>query len=276
MMTLQQHRERFIRQLAGVYPPAEADWLFFLFLERQTGISRTTYFARPDKKVEIPEVEAIIRRLAAGEPWQYVAGETEFYGLRLLVDNRVLIPRPETERLAHMICSEASSPKRILDVGTGSGCLALALKKCFPQAEVTGMDFQSGVLELARQNARNNDLEIRWVEGDILAGRFPSGPWDVVVSNPPYVLPDEKPDMHRRVKEYEPAEALFVPAADPVVYYRKIMDFFTKQSGEGARLYFEINPRCTASLEQTARERQLDYEFLTYAGQKRFMRLRKI
>ncbi len=274
-MNLKQQRDDFVRRLQDVYPPAEADWLFFVFLERQAGISRTDFFARPDKTMAIPGLEEIIRRLASGEPWQYVAGEAEFYGLHLQVDKRVLIPRPETEALARIVCGEVNNPARILDVGTGSGCLALALKKCFPGAEVTGMDFKPEVLELARRNAHINGLDVQWVEGDILKDRFPAGPWDVVVSNPPYVLPAEKADIHRRIKDFEPAEALFVPADDSLVYYRKIMDFFVAQAGKYTRLYFEINPKCTNDLEQTARERHLDYAFLSYAGQKRFMRLQK-
>ena len=274
-MTLRQLRTYFVQSLEGLYPKHEADWLFFLFLERQTGITRTGFFARTEISVDFSGLDNILRRLSAGEPWQYVAGEVQWFDLNIKVDTRVLIPRPETEHLAHIICSEVRNPRRILDIGTGSGCLALALKKCFPRATVTGMDVKDEILQLARQNAKRNGLEVNWTTGDTLKQHFPPGPWDVVVSNPPYVTGDERPSIHRRVKDFEPGLALFVPDGDPVVHYRHIMAFFKEHGSPGARLYFEINPRFTGLLEQIARQHAFHFDFPAYGDDTRFMRIRK-
>lgn len=241
--TLARWRERFRSELASLYEPREADALFFIFMQALEGLDKPAYFMDPSRKIVSDKWGRVLQRLARGEPWQYITGRTEFDGLTLEVNPSVLIPRPETEELLQWIVEEtAVPPARILDVGTGSGALALALRKRFPQAEVWAMDISAEALETARQNARRHGLDVKFWQGDMRQEDFPPGPWDLIVSNPPYVLPSERGHMHSNVKDFEPGMALFVPQDDPVVFYRHIVRYFISAVRPGSRLYFEINP----------------------------------
>ena len=262
-MNLQEWRKHFREQLAELYPPSEADWLFFLFLEKEESISKEKFFMYPETGTQSSRWPEILRRLCTHEPWQYVAGETEWAGLNLLTKPGILIPRPETEELAYLIHRHLKNrpPRRILDVATGTGALALALKKFFPAAQVFATDYRDDILDTARRNARHNALEIQILKYDLLREGIPAGPWDLVVSNPPYVLPSERRKMEANVLDYEPHDALFVPENDPLVFYKKIMDEFILHASRDAVLYFEINPLTRHLLESEARTRKLKTAF---------------
>lgn len=181
-----------------------------------------------------------LERLNSGEPYQYVLGYTEFCGLKLSVDENVLIPRQETSELIEWIASNETSVGKILDVGTGSGCIALSLKKYFPNAEVWAVDKSTGALSVASKNADEMALSVNFRELDMLTGlgELPDD-FDIIVSNPPYIMPSEKVDMPEDVLTYEPHIALFAPENDPLIYYRAVAKFAQKC---GAAVYFEINP----------------------------------
>lgn len=181
-----------------------------------------------------------LERLSKGEPFQYVLGYTEFCGLKLNVDENVLIPRQETSELIEWIVRSEVKVGKILDVGTGSGCIALALKKHFPEAEVWAVDKSIGALKVASKNADETALFVNFKEADMLTqlGELPHD-FDVVVSNPPYIIPSEKVDMPEDVLNFEPHMALFAPQEDPLLYYRAVAEFAYKCS---AAVYFEINP----------------------------------
>lgn len=179
---------------------------------------------------------AAVEQVAEGRPVQYVLGKTEFCGMELAVDERVLIPRPETEELVQWIVNEHVGAIRILDIGTGSGAIAIALKKALPLAEVTAMDISQSALELALDNALKNRISIRFIESDILTLPLP-GTFDIIVSNPPYIPADERERMASHVVDYEPSMALFVPNDDPLLFYRAIVERATRETW----LYFEVH-----------------------------------
>ena len=181
-----------------------------------------------------------LERLKAGEPYQYILGYTEFCGLKLNVDENVLIPRQETSELIEWIARSEKKVGKILDVGTGSGCIALALKKQYPEAEVWAVDKSAGALQVASKNADETALFVNFKQADMLTGlcELPTD-FDLVVSNPPYIMPSEKVDMPEDVLAFEPHMALFAPEEDPLVYYRAVAEFAFKCS---AAVYFEINP----------------------------------
>ncbi len=193
------------------------------------------------------QLQADLKRLAAGEPLQYVIGHVEFHGLRIAVDPRVLIPRPETEELVdRIIRSCKNAPERIVDVGTGSGCIALALKQAFPAAQVFGLDISAGALELAAENARTNHLDVQWSRTDALGEALPqwmrsmlSGPGNLVVSNPPYVPLDDSSTMQPHVLDHEPHLALFVEYADPQQFFRAIAQAAFPALHPGDSVWFE-------------------------------------
>lgn len=188
------------------------------------------------------ELEDILQRLSRFEPLQYIEGRTLFLGRELLVAPGVLIPRPETEELVELMLKEIPADARILDVGTGSGCIAISLAKELPDALVTAWDVSPEALSVARANARKLQANVRFVECDVLACQVDEvGQYDVIVSNPPYVTEAEKADMEPNVLQWEPSLALFVPDDDPLRFYRRIAVLGRDMLADGGRLYFEIN-----------------------------------
>lgn len=188
------------------------------------------------------ELEDILQRLSRFEPLQYIEGRTLFLGRELLVAPGVLIPRPETEELVELMLKEIPADARILDVGTGSGCIAISLAKELPDALVTAWDVSPEALSVARANARKLQSNVRFVECDVLACQVDEvGLYDVIVSNPPYVTEAEKADMEPNVLQWEPSLALFVPDDDPLRFYRRIAVLGRDMLVDGGRLYFEIN-----------------------------------
>lgn len=189
------------------------------------------------------ELNKIFGRLMEGEPVQYVLGRAEFSGRWFNVRPGVLIPRPETEELCAWITadSKASGSPKVLDIGTGSGCIAITLQLDMPESKVTAWDISADALDVARENAQQLGANVNFVKLDALNAK-PEGEWDVIVSNPPYICEKEKKDMAVNVLEHEPHTALFVPDTDPLLFYRAITRLAVQTLNKGGRLYFEINP----------------------------------
>lgn len=189
------------------------------------------------------ELRKIFNRLTMGEPVQYVLGRAEFNGRWFNVRPGVLIPRPETEELCAWITadSKASASPKVLDIGTGSGCIAITLQLDMPESKVTAWDISTDALDVARENAQQLGANVNFVKLDALNAK-PEGEWDVIVSNPPYICEKEKKDMAVNVLEHEPHKALFVPDAAPLLFYRAITRLAVQTLNKGGRLYFEINP----------------------------------
>ena len=230
------------KELSEVYPAEEARAIGYILLERVLGLHRETVALEPDAEVLLPlTFTDALEQLRRYRPLQYVLGETEFGGMRLRVDESVLIPRPETEELVRWIGSEwrEKSPA-VLDIGTGSGAIAVALAKQLPGAVVTAVDVSPEALDVAAGNARTNGARIAFLQMDILQ-ETPPGKFDIIVSNPPYVRDSERVHMRRNVLDYEPATALFVPDDDPLLFYRRIVELGTLLLKGGGSLYFEIN-----------------------------------
>ena len=233
-------------ELTGLYPETEIRNFSYLIIEKLTGFSRTEVYVNKNtlfSDEQQHEIESFIEKLKKYVPIQYILGETEFFGLPFYVNESVLIPRPETEELVDWIRKEndKSAEFRLLDIGTGSGCIAIALKHEFTNSEVDAFDISVDALETARRNASLNNLTINLSTVDILnAPDFPTK-WDIIVSNPPYITENEKDGMLPNVLDYEPHLALFVPDNDPLLFYRNIAEFAQKHLTDNGKLYFEIN-----------------------------------
>lgn len=222
----------------------EARAVAFLVLEEAFGVSRLDVYAdkvRHFSEDERRRLRDISRRLAAGEPVQYVLGWADFCGLRLAVTPATLIPRPETEELVAWAVAESPAARRVLDAGTGSGCIALALARAFPAAEVTAWDVSPEALAVAAANAAACGVALRCERRDLLDAPQPDAPFDLIVSNPPYVCSAERAGMEARVLDYEPATALFVPDDDPLRFYRALAALGQRALVPGGRMYVEIN-----------------------------------
>jgi release factor glutamine methyltransferase len=185
-----------------------------------------------------------LKRLVKGEPIQYVIGYAYFYGLKLTVDSSVLIPRTETEELVDWIVKETEPTARIIDIGTGSGCIPIALKANLYANEVVGVDISFEALEMAKKNAVSNGVEVTFIQVDVFDSDFQSyfdNKWDVIVSNPPYIPLSEKKEMHTNVVSYEPHLALFVKENDALIFYNRIADLAIDMLAPNGKLYFEIS-----------------------------------
>lgn len=271
--------------LKDLYPPGEAQALVRLIMERVCGISTYQLLLGKGKDLsdtEKSKIKEIVEGLRLYKPIQYLIGTAEFYGMELKVTPDVLIPRPETAELVERVVKDyhGQSP-RILDIGTGSGCIAISLAKHLPGARVTGMDISPEALSIAAENAHGNDVSVHFIEFDILSESKISSSrmarefhkhetkcslgrnkvfismkqkFDCIVSNPPYIMNKEKAAMEANVLEHEPHLALFVPDDDPLLFYRAIARFGQSTLTKGGRLYFEINALCgnetVALLEQ--------------------------
>lgn len=237
----------------GLYPEREARRIALTAAAALSGESEAKFLADPNQRVNIDGVERCAAQLAAGCPVQYVTGKTEFCDMTFHVDGSVLIPRPETEELvlwAEQCAADHRNP-RILDVCTGSGCIAIVLAAHLPQAKLTALDISHAALETARRNASMNGVRIRFIEDDALNG-MPSlagETFDIIVSNPPYIPHSEIESMHVNVTRYEPHEALFVDDADPLVFYRAIARTARTMLSDDGSLFFEVHE---ALAERTA------------------------
>lgn len=236
-------------QLIDLYPQDEAQALAWWIVEESTGLSRNEILTGCKGTKNIPNLQTIIDRLHHFEPIQYIFGRSEWYGLDLKVTPDTLIPRPETAELVDRINHEEAHtnnlPLRVLDIGTGSGCIAIALKKAHPEWEVMGIDISEGAIEVAKENAKRNEVKVEFRVADIFRtlkerelcdSIDKNPPYDIVVSNPPYICEREKEEMRPNVLDYEPHTALFVPDEDPLKFYRRIASLHL-----GSLLFFEIN-----------------------------------
>ncbi len=242
-----------ISRLAPVYGNGEARWMMRIIMEHVKGYSPVDIELNGDRDLGMATVNivnGIVDRLLAGEPLQYIIGRARFYGMELTVNKDVLIPRPETEGLIDLIVDRERehTDLRVADLGTGSGCIAIALARNLPFARVTAVDISPGALEVARLNAANLKTKIDFIEADILSMTLKPQSLDVIVSNPPYVTMSEKLSMASNVVDYEPATALFVPDSDPLLFYHAIERVATSALVAGGRLYFEVNPDYAARL----------------------------
>lgn len=243
-MTLSVIRAKFREMLSPVYGQDETDSFFWLLLEERDGWRRVDFALAPDRNVpeaDLPFWESAMEALQRHVPIQYVIGHTDFCGGRFEVDGSVLIPRPETEELVGWIVSEASPGSRILDIGTGSGAIAVSLAKGIRGADVEAVDVSPEALETARRNAASNGVPVRFRQSDILSVDRLAGNYDIIVSNPPYVRAREKMEMRPNVLAHEPHLALFVEDDDPLLFYRKIAGLAAGSLRPGGALYFEIN-----------------------------------
>ena len=242
----------FQQKLAGDYPAKEVRQFIYILFDDYLGWPNTRVQLSLDE--ELPEqvlnlFQIALGELGEGKPIQYILKKTWFNGSRLMVDANVLVPRPETEELCSIIKAEYPQLQdqqfAVLDIGTGSGCIAIDLKKHFPDSTVTAVDNSFGALEIAGRNARSNDCAITFIAADILKNEdwADPGKYNMIVSNPPYVLESEKIQMHRNVTDFEPSRALFVDDLDPLLYYRAIAGFAAGHLISPALLYVEINER---------------------------------
>jgi release factor glutamine methyltransferase len=233
--------------LQELYAAEEISSLFYLLMENYCGMSRTQVHAEVRETINESELLLVydaIKELKEGKPLQYITGKAWFCGLEICVNEHVLIPRPETEELVQLIIKEHKVTKglRILDIGSGSGCIGIALKKELKDVEVTAMDISEEALKVARRNAGLHEAEISFIRKDILdaASLSELRGFDIIVSNPPYVLESEKAVMHKNVLEHEPHGALFVEDSDALKFYKAIFGL-AKKNGKPCRVYVEIN-----------------------------------
>ncbi len=252
----------FIRQsLSAWYPTEELTSLSRMVLSHVTGLFSYQLLSDKDKELSLTEkarLAEILERLKNYEPVQYILGSCEFYGLPFRVTPATLIPRPETEELVEWILQEqAEDSPRILDIGTGSGCIAVALASQLKTAAVYALDISEEALQVAMENATVNGVEILFLQGSILDGeecKCLPGRYDIIVSNPPYVTEQEKGEMEANVLRYEPHTALFVKDEDPLLFYRAIARVGRTRLVPGGRLYLEINRRFGQEVTEMLRE----------------------
>ncbi len=233
--------------LKNDYESTEIDGLLRIIMEHLTGLNAAELHINLDQVLaeqQVDELETILPGLQKMQPIQYILGETEFYGLTLQVNEQVLIPRQETEELVDWIINtEQLANPVILDIGTGSGCIALSLKHEIPAANIFAIDVSDRAIKTAQENATNNKLDVQFIKADILKTTdlnfMPKA--DIIVSNPPYVMNSEKELMQANVLDYEPELALFVENNEPLIFYRKITELASLNLKPGGKLFFEIN-----------------------------------
>lgn len=246
-MNLQLYYNNYITQLEGVYDTDEAasitNWVFEDIL-----LVKSFQIPMLEKQLSFTEendLNDILERLLLHEPLQYILGYAYFYELKFKVNKSVLIPRPETEELARLIVQREkdNNLQKIIDIGTGSGCIAISLKRQLPHSKVWAMDVSPEAIEVAKQNASDNKTDIHFVLDNIRDSKwkFENQEFDIIVSNPPYIKEDEKPSMHGNVLAHEPSLALFVPNNDALRFYQAILEFAKNNLAENGRIYFEIN-----------------------------------
>lgn len=255
-MTIKAYRKQFIQELSSIYEEGEAESFFYLILEAKHQLKRIDLALRPDltfSESEIMVWNCILDDLKKEVPIQYLLGKTNFYGLDFEVNSNVLIPRPETEELVEWIIEsgkwgdgsgkwgDGTRKSKILDIGTGSGCIAISLAKNSPNAQVFAVDVSEKALEVARENAKRNEVEVQFILQNILETTDLLSSYDVIVSNPPYVRNLEKHEIKNNVLDYEPHLALFVEDNDALLFYRKIGELALKNLNSNGKLFFEIN-----------------------------------
>ena len=253
-MVLKELQNIFHIELDIIYGKDEVNSFFFLCTEYYLSVPRIQLTLEPEFAITKSKTDTffkVLEHLKQQKPIQYILGETEFYGLPFKVNEHVLIPRPETEELVDLIIRSVTARAvgksiKILDIGTGSGCIAISLAKNLPKAEVYALDVSSAALTMAKENAKLNNVDITFIEASILEASnwnlfFENTKFDVIVSNPPYVRELEKQEIQPNVLDNEPHLALFVDDNNPLIFYKAITDFAVKKLKPNGKLYFEIN-----------------------------------
>jgi release factor glutamine methyltransferase len=248
-MKIKEYRSLFIQELTSIYDEGEAESFFYLILEEKYQLKRIDLALRPDLFFSDQEVmfwNTLLEQLKLEIPVQYLLGKTSFYGLDLEVNENVLIPRPETEELVEWIIKENLKSQRakdlkILDIGTGSGCIAIALAKNIPNVQVYAIDVSEKALATAQKNAAINKVDITFLNQNILLTENLRQQFDIIVSNPPYVRNLEKKEIKKNVLDNEPHLALFVADTDALIFYKKITELAQKNLSDNGQLFFEIN-----------------------------------
>lgn len=273
-MRLAEFQSEGIRDLSRIYPEQEARSIVGLLIEDRLGLPNYAPVTEPDREIDAAALESDMARLLASEPIQYVLGHAEFYGRRFRVTPDVLIPRPETEELIEAVLKSpvaAEHDPRILDLCTGSGCIAWTLALEIPDATVVGVDISPAALNVAR--SQFHDPRVSFRRADVLAEKLPiAGPFDIIVSNPPYVLESERADMRRNVLDYEPALALFVPDDDPLKFYRALARHAANLLAENGYGIFEANARFCGEVAELLHPHFKDITILKdISGRERFV-----
>ncbi len=246
---IKNYRTQFIQDLSPIYDVGEAESLFYLILEEKHQLKRIDLALHPDLTFFNEEIliwNSILEQLKKEIPIQYLLGKTSFYGLEFEVNSTVLIPRPETEELVDWIIKDCFVPRndkniKILDIGTGSGCIAISLAKNIPNAQVFAIDVSEKALATAQKNAEINEVNVTFLLKNILETSDLKRQFDIIVSNPPYVRESEKQEIKKNVLDNEPHLALFVEDNDALIFYRKIAELAQKNLSQNGQLFFEIN-----------------------------------
>lgn len=244
-----------VRTLKSIYSETESFHLAQIIFTDILNISKTEIFINPDlplNKSQLKKIDMAVKRLLNNEPIQYIAGFCHFHDLKFFVNNNVLIPRSETEELVSLILRETKTDSpSVLDIGTGSGCIAVSIQKSLPFSKVIAFDINKKIIALAKKNAKINSTHVKFKIKNLFTitpKDFKTEYFDIIVSNPPYVKRSEKKYIHKRVLDYEPSSALFVPDNDPLLYFRTIIEktlIFLKNEG---KFYFEINENSGAEI----------------------------
>jgi len=245
-MTISQLKSLFHSELQNIYPVNEIDSFYHILTESELNLSRVDKALDSERLIKQASelfFRKALKELASEKPVQHIINKTEFYGLDFTVNKDVLIPRPETEELVAWVIQEANDRKKlkILDIGTGSGCIAIALAKNLTTAKVTAIDFSESALKTAKQNAKDNNVAVDFIQQDILKTDVLPDTYDIIISNPPYIRELEKVEIQKNVLSFEPHSALFVSDDNPLLFYKKIATLATKHLSENGILFFEIN-----------------------------------
>lgn len=255
-------RRHYSSELEKIYGSDEANALIMILLEHYFGIDRVKIAMEPELRLSESELLTLhfaVKELLKNKPIQYVLGETEFCGMKFFVEDSVLIPRPETEEMVRQLAvGHWPLAAKILDIGTGSGCIAISLAKLLKDSVVTAVDVSEKALEIAKKNAAENGADVRFVLDDILNPKNPElidNQYDIIVSNPPYVCESEKSEMRANVLDYEPSSALFVSDNDPLIFYRKILEFAQKTLKPNGEIWFEINEKLGQEMQNLCLEK---------------------
>lgn len=254
-MTLDQFCRQSRKRLDPLYGPGETAMLLRIIFEYLKGWTQTDMIMRGSDELSdfiAGKADAIIDRLLAHEPIQYIIGEARWYGMKFIVDRSTLIPRPETEQLVDLVVADAADATdlRVLDLCTGSGCIAIALARNLRFATVEAVDISKDALDVARRNASSLRAKVDFRHADVLAMKPYPDSFDIIVSNPPYIAEHERASMSANVLDYEPHTALFVPDSDPLRFYTAIARYAMTALKPGGWLYFEINPLYAESLRK--------------------------
>lgn len=252
-MTYQDAKLWFEKELSAIYNSSETDFLFSVVIQKITGWDRFNYRKEMAKEIGVEHHEDLkknIIQLKLGKPYQQILGETEFYGLPFFVDEHVLIPRPETEELLELAIEKIQEARgkmqdlsfKILDIGTGSGIIPIVLKKHFPNAQLSAIDFSEKALMIAQRNADFHQVDIHFMHQDYLKENL-SELFDVIISNPPYIGREEEKDIADSVKEFEPKMALFSPTSNALIFYEKIAKDCNNHLAQNGLVFLEINQK---------------------------------